>query len=333
MLGFYRFSIKSFLLCLITLIPIYSKADISITGATSFVTSVSSSTSFEFMESSSSAQFVSFDTYTTSDSESITSNSHFYTLPGNNKFTNMDRDLFIIPALLVNLIPGGMYFDISTSNTNSNYKTLSIPPCCSSITPNLLRKPTIDSDKSLSLLFNKKIKDSGYYLTGSYQNIKSSRQSIFPTKEDLMIGCVSCVNMVDRDEMTEKYSRLGLGFEKLINSNYSLYAQIAYTQIYLEYIVNSSTLDFPFPKLSQNYEGSVNTYGIKVYPFKDFMVDINKDIFNLNGVSAPDKSSINFLHKINKNLSMGLGYSDSKYIDTYSEVKSSEKSLIFRIEF
>jgi len=269
------------ILLILLLSSAQSKADISITGTASVnsYTSINSSTTFEFMGSSSSASFVEFETYTTSTQGINTTNTTLYTAAGSNKYKNMGVDLFIAPALLVNLIPGDTYFDISVLDSKSSYKTLSIPPCCSSVTTNLFSKPTIESDKNISILFNKKIKGSDYYLTGSYKNINSSRHSILPTKSDLMIGCISCVNTVDKDKMTERYAGLGLGFEKIINSNYSLYAQAAYTQMHLEYIINSSTLELPFPKLSQNYEGSVNTFGIKIYPYKDFMIDINKDVW------------------------------------------------------
>lgn len=322
------------ILLIFLLASVQSKADISITGSASVnYTSVTSSAAIEIMGSSSSASFVEFETYTTSTQGSSTTNTTLYTAVGSNKYKNMGVDLFIAPALLVNLIPGDMYFDVSVLDSKSSYKTLSIPPCCSSIAANLFSKPTIESDKNISILFNKKIKNSDYYLTGSYQNINSSRQSILPAKEDLMIGCISCINTVDRDKMIERYARLGFGLEKAINPNYSLYAQTAYIQMYLEYLVNSSALDLPFPKLSQNYEGIVNTFGVKIYPYKDLMIDINRDVFNLNGVNAPDKDSVKFLHKINNSLSIGFGYSDSKYVDVYSEVKSAEKSLLFRINF
>ena len=312
-----------------------SKADISITGAANVnYTSVNSSTSFEFMGSSSSAEFVTFETYTTTSPNVVTTNTTLYnTLNTDNKFKDMGRDLLLVPALLTNLFPGDVYFDIEGSKNSSTYEALLIPPCCSIVDVSLFAKPTIDSDSNYSVLFNKKIDKSGYFLTGSYQQIKSSRPSILPTSENLMTGCISCVNTVDRDKMTEKYARLGLGFEKLINSNYSLYAQIAYTQMYLEYVINSSTLTLPMPKLAQSFEGAINTVGVKIYPYKDFTIDINRDIFNLNGANAPDKNNVKFIHKVNSNLSIGFGYSNSEYIDTYSNVKNNEKSLLMRMNF
>ena len=247
---------------------------------------------------------------------------------------HLARDLFVIPALLTSLFPGELYFDISKARSKSSFEALLIPPCCLSQIPlNLSHKPTIESDKNLSILFNKTIDNSPFYITGSYQKIDSSRQSIFPSRADLEIGCLSCVNLIDRDIMRERESRLGFGFKKAISPIYSVYVSTAYTNLYLEYIPNGGTLDFLIPNLSQKAEGRVETYGVNVYPYKDFMIDISKDIYNLNNLDVPDKRVIKLVYKINNTISIGLDQTYSEYENIYQKGNTTEESLFLRTKF
>jgi len=257
---------------------------------------------------------------------------------------NMDRDFVLIPLLLSSLFPGNSYVDIATLKTSSNTEVIFIPQCCSTNVQSLYSTlPSATSDDSWSIAFNKSIGNTPYYITGDYQSTNSSRPSILPSYEDLIIGNLAGVNRVDRDIIKTKTGNLGVGVTHSISPTSTVYASTAYSKLHSSYTVVhtrpqyavdmglSYLYNFQLPVFK--HEGRKDIFGVKFKPVNNLTVDISKEIFHLNNVNLPSFESIKLIHKIDNRISIGFNHKSSEYTDKYYKNTHTEKSVFLRIGF
>ena len=256
------------ILLLTLFVSIQSQADISITGAA---------------------------TVNYSNTNSIVVVNPYPSIDEQNIDKNMDRDFVLIPLLLSSLFPSDSYVDIATLRTSSNTEVIFIPQCCSTnVQPLYSTLPSATSDDSWSIAFNKSIGNTPYYISGDYQSTNSSRPSILPSYEDLIIGNLLSVNTVDRDIIKTKTGNLGIGVTHSISPTSSVYASTAYSKLHSSYTIIHTRPQYAVDMgLSYLYswqlpafkhEGRKDIFGVKFKPVNNLTVDISKEIFHLNNV-------------------------------------------------
>lgn len=255
---------------------------------------------------------------------------------------NMDRDFVLIPLLLSSLFPGDAYIDITTSKTSSDTEIISIPQCCTtSIQPLYSTLPSATSDKSWGVLFNKSIGNTPYYITGDYQRTISSRPSVLPSYEDLIIGNLGGINTIDRDIIKTKTGNIGVGVTHSVSPTSTVYASTSYSKLHSLYTINHTLPDyvseygntFLWQLPAFKSEGRKDTVGLRLKLANNLTVDISKEIFHLNNINLPAFESIKLIHKIDNRMSIGFSHKSSKYIDRYFQNTYTEKSVFLRIGF
>ena len=305
------------ILLLTLFVSIQSQADISITGAA---------------------------TVNYSNTNSIVVVNPYPSIDEQNIDKNMDRDFVLIPLLLSSLFPSDSYVDIATLKTSSNTEVIFIPQCCTTyVQPLYSTLPSATSDDSWSIAFNKSIGNTPYYITGDYQSTNSSRPSILPSYEDLIIGNLLSVNTVDRDIIKTKTGNLGIGVTHSISPTSSVYASTAYSKLHSSYTIIHTRPQYAVDMgLSYLYswqlpafkhEGRKDIFGVKFKPVNNLTVDISKEIFHLNNVNLPSFESIKLIHKIDNRISIGFNHKSSEYTDKYYKNTHTEKSVFLRISF
>ena len=331
-------SSRSLLLTLFVSIP--SQADISISGSAKVNVTNAESISTSSV-SISGATVVTTNTTSIDNTTTVNFNS---STDAQNLDNNMDRDFVLIPLLLSSLFPGDSYVDIATLKTSSNTEVISIPQCCTTyVQPLYSTLPSTTSDDSWSVAFNKSIGNTPYYITGDYQSTNSSRPSILPSYEDLIIGNLAGVNRVDRDIIKTKTGNLGVGVTHSISPTSTVYASTAYSKLHSSYTVVhtrpqyavdmglSYLYNFQLPVFK--HEGRKDIFGVKFKPVNNLTVDISKEIFHLNNVDLPSFESIKLIHKIDNRISIGFNHKSSEYTDKYYKNTHTEKSVFLRIGF
>ena len=333
-------------LCIFTLLSHAANADISITGSAQAnvtnVNSVSTSTSSISISGGTLATATTVTTTVDNIATSTASVNFNSSINARNIDKNMDRDFVLIPLLLSSLFPGDAYIDITTSKTSSDTELISIPQCCATvIQPLYSTLPSAASDDSWGVSFNKSIGNTPYYITGGYQRTTSSRPSLFPSYEDLIIGNLGSANTVDRDIIKTNTGSLGLGVTHSISPKSTVYASTSYSKLHSLYTIvytipdyvseYGNMLSWQLPAF--RYEGRKDTVGLRFKPTNNLTVDISKEIFHLNNIDLPSFENIKLIHKIDNRISIGFSHKSSEYVDRYYKNSYTEKSAFLRIGF
>jgi hypothetical protein len=237
-------------------------------------------------------------------------------------------DFVLLPLFISTLFDGEVYLDYGEVRSAINVDFYGE------------NSPTIvdrSVDKNRFISFNKEIKNTHYNITGAYHEIDSSSPSVVPSDADLAIGCLSCVNTVDRDVFKDSQGSIGIGATYNISPKSSVYGLISYMEMNIDYYLrgagvqlSNSFTDWHFRISSK---GRVDKIGIVHSLFDDLSLDISRTQYHLNTFNLPTKKGVKLVYDVSNEISIGYEYDVSKSSNQYFDAELVNKSLFLRTKF
>jgi len=298
-------------------------ADISISGSASgSITSVDSSSSSSAINLE--VTGISGDTATVDNNNSQSSTLFFSTEEGDDFLD----DFILLPLFISTLFDGDTHIDYGETKSTLN------------ITASSENSPTVvdrDIDSNKFISFNKRFKNTPYNITGTYYEIDSSSPSVIPSNADLAIGCLSCINTVDRDIFKDRRGIIGIGATYSASPKSSVYGLISYMEMNVDFYLRGAGVQLSNSLTNWHFrissEGRVDKVGVIYSLSDDLSLDISETRYHLNTFDLLKKKGVKLIHNTSDKISIGYEYDTSKSSDQYYKTKLTNKSLFIRTKF
>jgi hypothetical protein len=268
-------------------------ADISISGSASgSITSVDSSSSSSAINLE--VTGISGDTATVDNNNSQSSTLFFSTEEGDDFLD----DFILLPLFISTLFDGDTHIDYGETKSTLN------------ITASSENSPTVvdrDIDSNKFISFNKRFKNTPYNITGTYYEIDSSSPSVIPSNADLAIGCLSCINTVDRDIFKDRRGIIGIGATYSASPKSSVYGLISYMEMNVDFYLRGAGVQLSNSLTNWHFrissEGRVDKVGVIYSLSDDLSLDISETRYHLNTFDLLKKKGVKLIHNTSDKIS------------------------------
>ena len=234
----------------------------------------------------------------------------------------------MLPLFISTLFDGEIYIDYGETNSALNITS------SSENSPTVVNRD-VDSNKFVS--FNKKFKGTPYNVAGTYYEIDSSSPSVIPSNADLAIGCLSCVNTVDRDIFKDRQGVIGVGATYSVSPKSSVYGLVSYMEMNIDFYLRGAGVQLSNSLTNWHFrvssEGRVDKVGVIHSLFDDLSLDISRTKYHLNTFDLPTSKAVKVIYDTSNEISIGYEYAMSKSSNQYFDTELIDKSLFLRTKF